>query len=181
MMNKPTRVTLTEERINKIKEKYGYSNLTVFSPSFLDDYKKKITGFFSTQEQQDYLSANMDRVTEFVIADRTSLGMSKFANSPEAIQMDSEYVELTDDSFTIKPGYEYVETLFIHQLLHAASRQKGNNRNLTGVTEFIRDEEGKAVKGPNNKKNLALNEGLTRYFAEKISGNKVPNEVDPSS
>lgn len=179
MMNKPERATLTEERINKIKEKYGYSSLSVFSPSFLEEYKGKITGFFPNPEQQEYLSTNMERITEFVIADRVSLGMSPFANSPETIQMDSEYVELTDDSFTIKPGYEYVETLFIHQLLHAASRQKGNNRNLTGVAEFIRDEEGKAIKGPNNKKNLALNEGLTRYFAEKISGSQVPNEVDP--
>lgn len=179
MMNKPVRVTLTEERIKKIKDKYGYSSFAVFSPSFLSEYKSKITGFFPTPEQQEYLTTNMDNVTEFIIADRTSRGMSAFANSPETIQMDSEYVELSDDSFTIKPGYEYVETLFVHQLLHAATRQKGNSRNLTGVAEFIRDEAGNVAKGPNNKKNLALNEGLTRYFAEKISGSIVPNEVDP--
>lgn len=178
MKNKPQKVTLTEERIKKIKEKYKYTSLDVFSPSFLSEYKDQIATYFQTPEQQEYLRANMDRITEFCIADRLSNGLSPLCNGSEYIQMDSSFVDLTDDSFSIKPGSEYVETMLVHQLLHAATRQKGNNRNLTGVVEFIRDEAGKAVRGPNNKKNVALNEGLTRYFAEKISGKPIPNEVD---
>ena len=178
-MNRPERVTLTQERLNQIKDKKKYSIYEVFSPSFLSEYRTKIKEFFPNPEQQKYLDDNMDQVTEFIISDRSALGLSPFANSRNTITMDSEYVELTDDSFTIKPGYEYMETLFIHQLLHSATRHKGNDYNLTGVAEFIRDAEGNVAKAPNNKKNLALNEGLTRYFAEKISGKKVPNEVDP--
>lgn len=176
-MNKqPQRVTITPEREQQLKEHYGYSKLFTFSPSFLDEYKEQIVAYFPNPEAKKRLLENMGTITEFFIADRTKNGLSRLCCGASCIQMDEEYAEITDTSFHLKDGYEYIETIFVHELLHAASRQKGNT--ISGVMEFIRDADGKAIKGPNNRKNIGLNEGLTQFFAEKISGKKVPDDID---
>ena len=178
MNRQPQRISIDKEYEKQIKEKYGYSFLYAFSASFLEEYKEKIIDFFPNPAAKLYLQGNMDQIKEFFIADRISNGLSRLCCGGPAIQMDIEFADITDTSFKLKEGYDYIETIFIHELLHAATRQKGNNRNLTGVLEFIRDENGKVVDGPNNRKNVGLNEGLTQFFAEKISGSRVPDEID---
>lgn len=174
-MNKaPERLKVSDERAGKIRKKYGYSEVYVFSPSFLEEYKDLIVKYFPSEEQQQALMANMNNISEFVIGDRVAAGLSRLCCSSESIQMDIGYADITDDSFRLKDGYEYIETVLVHELLHAATRQKGNSRNLTGILEFVRDESGKVV----GKKNVGLNEGITQFLAEKITGRPVPNKID---
>lgn len=177
MKNKPQKLTISEQRERDIKNKYKYSEVHVFSPSFLEEYKEAILRYFPKPERQDVLRENMEKITEFIIGDRVNRGLSRLCCSAQTIHMDTQYAEITEDSFEIKPGCEYIQTIFVHELLHAASRQTGNQRNLTGILDFIRDENGNVVKGSNNRKYIALNEGITQFFAERIMA-PVSNEID---
>lgn len=175
MKNKPQKLTISEQREQEIKNKYNYSEVHVFSPSFLEEYKEAILKYFPGQ--QDELRENMEKITEFIIGDRVNNGLSRLCCTQQVIHMDTQYADISEDSFTLKPDCQYIQTIFVHELLHAAARQTGNNRNLTGILDFIRDENGNVVKGPNNRKYVALNEGITQFFAERIVA-PVPNEID---
>lgn len=175
-MNKtPERLTISPEREEKIKKKYGYSKVTVYSPSFLSDYIEKIASIFPDPVQQETVRQNMSQISEFIIGDRFNAGLGRLCCSSDAIHMEESLADITDSSFSIKEGHEYLETIFIHELLHAAARQnQGNLKNLTGVLEFERNEKGEVV----GRKNVGLNEGITQLLAEKISGQTVPDEID---
>ena len=175
-MNKtPERLTISPEREDKIKKKYGYSKIYVYSPSFLGEYINKIVSIFPDPIQQETVRNNMSQISEFVIGDRFSAGLGRLCCSSDAIHMEESLVDITDSSFSIKEGNEYLETIFIHELLHAAARQnQGNLKNLTGVLEFERNEKGEVV----GRKNVGLNEGITQLLAEKISGQPVPDDID---
>lgn len=175
-MNKnPERLTISPEREEKIKKKYGYSKVTVYSPSFLSEYIEKIAGIFKDPVQQETVRQNMSQISEFIIGDRFSAGLGRLCCSHDAIHMEESLADITDSSFSIKEGHEYLETIFIHELLHAAARHnQGNLRNLTGVLEFERNEKGEVV----GRKNVGLNEGITQLLAEKISGQVVPDDID---
>lgn len=175
-MNKnPERLTISPEREEKIKKKYGYSKVTVYSPSFLSEYIDKIASIFPDPVQQETVRNNMAHISEFVIGDRFSAGLGRLCCSSDAIHMEESLADITDSSFSIKEGHEYLETIFIHELLHAAARHnQGNLRNLTGVLEFERNEKGEVV----GRKNVGLNEGITQLLAEKISGQVVPDDID---
>lgn len=175
MKNKPQKLTISEQREQEIKNKYNYSEVHVFSPSFLEEYKEAILKYFP--DQQDELRENMEKITEFIIGDRVNNGLSRLCCTQQVIHMDTQYADISEDSFTLKPDCQYIQTIFVHELLHAASRQTGNKRNLTGILDFIRDENGNVVNGPNNRKYVALNEGITQFFAERIVA-PVPNEID---
>lgn len=175
-MNKnPERLTISPEREEKIKKKYGYSKVTVYSPSFLSEYIEKIAGIFKDPVQQETVRQNMSQISEFIIGDRFNAGLGRLCCSHDAIHMEESLADITDSSFSIKEGHEYLETIFIHELLHAAARHnQGNLRNLTGVLEFERNEKGEVV----GRKNVGLNEGITQLLAEKISGQVVPDDID---
>lgn len=175
-MNKnPERLTISPEREEKIKKKYGYSKIYVYSPSFLSEYIEKIAGIFKDPVQQETVRQNMSQISEFIIGDRFSAGLGRLCCSHDAIHMEESLADITDSSFSIKEGHEYLETIFIHELLHAAARHnQGNLRNLTGVLEFERNEKGEVV----GRKNVGLNEGITQLLAEKISGQVVPDDID---
>ena len=175
-MNKnPERLTISPEREEKIKKKYGYSKVTVYSPSFLSEYIEKIAGIFKDPVQQETVRQNMSQISEFIIGDRFCAGLGRLCCSSDAIHMEESLADITDSSFSIKEGHEYLETIFIHELLHAAARHnQGNLRNLTGVLEFERNEKGEVV----GRKNVGLNEGITQLLAEKISGQVVPDDID---
>lgn len=175
-MNKnPERLTISPEREEKIKKKYGYSKIYVYSPSFLSEYIEKIAGIFKDPVQQETVRQNMSQISEFIIGDRFNAGLGRLCCSHDAIHMEESLADITDSSFSIKEGHEYLETIFIHELLHAAARHnQGNLRNLTGVLEFERNEKGEVV----GRKNVGLNEGITQLLAEKISGQVVPDDID---
>lgn len=175
-MNKnPERLTISPEREEKIKKKYGYSKIYVYSPSFLSEYIEKIAGIFKDPVQQETVRQNMSQISEFIIGDRFNAGLGRLCCSYDAIHMEESLADITDSSFSIKEGHEYLETIFIHELLHAAARHnQGNLRNLTGVLEFERNEKGEVV----GRKNVGLNEGITQLLAEKISGQVVPDDID---
>lgn len=174
-MNKePRRIFVSEERTLEEKKKNHYTEYYVYDPDFLEEYKQQIIDSFSDNpELQAIVSSNMNEITEFIIGDRVNNGLSRLCCSQKQIHMDTQFADLTEDSFSLKPGCEYIETILVHELLHAASRKKG----LTGVIDYLRDENGKVI----GRKNVGLNEGITQYLAEQITGKVVSDEIDSYS
>lgn len=171
MNKKPRRIPISKERIEKIKNKEKYKEVYVFDPDFLEEYKEQIISSFSDVTFKERLRKNMDKICEFIICDRVKNGLSRLVCSGDTIQMDIQFADITENSFTIKPGCEYIETIFVHELLHAASQKQ---RPLNGITEYVRNEEGKVI----NRKSVGLNEGITQLLAEKITKKTVSKEID---
>ena len=171
-MNKePRRIFISEEREIEEKKKYKYTELYIYDPDFLAEYKQQIINSFSDNlDLQRRVEMNMSDITEVVIGDRVKSGQSRLILTNKQIHLDSGYVDITDNSFTLKPGTEYIETNLIRTLLYAASRKKG----LTGIIDYERDESGKVI----GRKNTGLNGGIAQYLAEKITGKAVPVEED---
>lgn len=175
MIKAPERLTISQEREEKLKKQFGYTKVSVYSPSFLSEYIDKIVSFFPDPAYQEVLRTNMAQISEFVIGDRLNAGLSRLACSQDSIHMDSNYANETETTFQLIEGYEYIETIFVHELLHAAARRnQGNMRNLTGVVEFVYDENGKAV----GRKNIGLNEGITQLLAEKMTKTTLDDSID---
>ena len=174
-MNKePRRIFVSEERTLEEKKKNHYTEYYVYDPDFLEEYKQQIIDSFQgNPELQAIVSSNMNEITEFIIGDRVNNGLSRLCCSQKQIHMDTQFANLTENSFSLKPGCEYIETILVHELLHAASRKKG----LTGVIDYLRDETGKVI----GRKNVGLNEGITQYLAEQITGKAVSDEIDSYS
>ena len=175
MIKTPERLTISEEREEKLKKQYGYSRVYVYSPSFLSEYIEKIVSIFPNPEQQEIVRKNMSQISEFVIGDRFNAGLGRLSCSKDTIHMEESLANITDTSFSLAEGCEYLETIFIHELLHAAARRnQGNMRNLSGVVEFVYDKDGNAI----GRKNIGLNEGITQLLAERISNQVVSDEID---
>ncbi len=174
-MNKePRRIFVSEERALEEKKKNHYTEYYVYDPDFLEEYKQLIVESFSDNpELQASVSSNMNEITEFIIGDRVNNGLSRLCCSQKQIHMDTQFADLTEDSFSLKPGCEYIETILVHELLHAAARRKG----LTGVIDYLRDDNGKVI----GRKNVGLNEGITQFLAEQITGKPVSDEIDSYS
>lgn len=174
MNRQPNRMDITNEREEKLKKKYGYSTILAFNPEFLTEYGEKIIASLPI-DKSDAIKAKFNSISEFIVADRLQSGHNSMCCTPDSIHMDSSFFDVSDNSFAIKEGNEYVETLFIHELLLAASRSNARNkRNAVGIVEYERDEKGRIT----NSKKTGLNAGITRYLAEKISNQPVPAEVD---
>lgn len=166
MNRTPKRLTISDEQAEKIRKKYGYSKLYAFSPSFLEEYKDEILRHFSDEEQRKNISNNMSNIKAFIIGDRLRVGLSRLCCSRDTIHMDISFADIVGDSFSLKKGCEYIETIFVHELLHAASRQNMLSGIETIDTVTLR------------KKNVGLNEGITQFLAEQVTKQKVPDEID---
>ena len=171
MSKEPRRIMISSEREDEEKKRNKYTKLYVYDPDFLDGYKSQIIETFaSNPELQARVAKNMGDITEVVVGDRVNTGQSRIILAKKQIHLDMGYVDLSEDTFTIKPGNEFIETNFVRTLLYAASRKKG----LTGVVEYELDENGKVI----GRKNVGLNGGIAQYLAEDITGVKVPLEED---
>lgn len=172
MNSRPVRINVPEEEIERIKKKTKATEVYVYDPSFLSEYADKIIATFPENER-DIIKKRIGEVKYFVICDKLDLG--KLQSGPDKIYMLTEYADITDTSFSLKPEHEYIETIFIHELLHNASRYKGKDgKTINGIREALYDDNGNYLKS----KNIALNEGITQYLAEKISGQPVDDDID---
>jgi len=172
MNKKPRRINISAERAAKINAKEQYSEVYVFDPDFLEEYKNIIINASKDNpELQERMRINMSSISEFIIADRVKNGLGRLVCTKDSIHMDIQFADITNDSFSIRPGHEYIETIFVHELLHAAARRKIG---LTGIADYLRDENGKVV----GRKNDGLNEGITQFLTEQITGKTVPDEID---
>jgi len=175
MIKKPERVTISETQEEILKKNYGYSRVSVYSPSFLEEYIEKIVNFFPDSERQDIARRNMSGIKTFIIGDRFNAGQGRLLCTRNAIHMEESLANITESSFSIAEGHEYLETIFIHELLHAASRTKeASSKYSSGVIEYDYDDKNRII----GRKNIGLNEGITQYLAEKISGQTVSDEID---
>ena len=171
MSKEPRRILISEEREELERKANKYTHLYVYDPDFLDGYKQQIIdSFASNPELQARVAKNMGDITEVVVGDRVRSGQSRIILAKKQIHLDEGYVDLSENTFTIKPGMEHLETNLVRTLLYAASRKKG----LTGVVEYERDENGKVV----GRKNVGLNGGIAQYLAEEITDKPVPEQED---
>lgn len=177
MSKEPRRINLSEERV-KVSKGKQYTQFNAYDPECLEEYEELILSkFASNPELQALLKANMDKVTEFIIGDRLNSGVGVSASvfnsdGSRQIHMDTLFFDERDNTFTVKPDCDYFDTLVVDALLHVAAGKKGN---LTGVLERERNAEGKST---GKKKNSGLNEGITQYIAEAITGKKIPEEAN---
>lgn len=172
MNSRPTRIRVSNEELKKIKKEYSASEVYVYSPSFLLEYMEKIVANFP-EEKKDIIMKRLEKVKYFVLSDNVSCGM--LCSDPDKICMRMKCADISDSSFSLKKGYEYLETIFVHELLHNASRRiASNGASKNGVQETKFDDEGHVIK----KECVALNEGITQFLAERISGRKVDDKLD---
>jgi len=171
MIKTPKRIPVTEEIKQRYKQ-YNYSEFYVFDTDFLEEYKEKIINIFLSEEKRRKIKDNMGSINEFVIGDRIRAGLGRLCCSSTSIHMDISFADITEDSFKLKPGCEYIETIFIHELLHAAS--KNPITGAMGIEEHVFDSLGRRI----GRKNTGLNEGITQFLAEKISGKPVDDSID---
>ena len=172
MNSRPTRISVSSEELERIKKRNNASEVYVYSPSFLSEYIEKIIATFP-EEKKAIIRERLDKVKYFVIADNISCGI--LCSEPDRICMKKEFADISDSSFSLKEGYEYLETVFIHELLHNASnRTARNGAAKSGVKETKFDDAGNVIK----EECIALNEGITQFLAERISGRKVDDAHD---
>ena len=142
MSKEPRRILISEEREELERKANKYTHLYVYDPDFLDGYKQQIIdSFASNPELQARVAKNMGDITEVGVGDRVRNGQSRIILAKKQIHLDEGYVDLSENTFTIKPGKEHLETNLVRTLLYAASRKKG----LTGVVEYEINENGKVV------------------------------------
>jgi len=167
MNNELEILTVSKEREDKIKQKYGYTDLYVVDPSFLAGTRKKIIGLFEDVNVANKLLSNMSRISEVYIGNNSKKG--PIFSTSESIHVDLSLVTISENSIFFN---QELEDKFIYHLLHSASRGNGTERSLTGIVENEKDENGKTV----GKKYVGLNNGIAKYLASDISGKQTAED-----
>ncbi len=172
-MSNPVRIHLDAVTEEEIKKKYGYSSMVAFSTSFLEDYKRRILENADEKYRHD-MSIKLEIINGVLIADLYKGGISHSSYSDMSIHIDNNLVEMTPDSFVVKPGCEYFETILVNEMFHAASIQPDNRHYVHGIVEEVTNKNGKTQR----LKNVGLNEGISHFLAEKVTHRPIPEEID---
>lgn len=172
-MSNPVRIPLDAVEEEEIKKRYGYSSIAAFSSSFLEEYKRSILENVD-EKYRDRLKIRLEVINGALIGDLYKGGISHSRYTDWLIHIDSNLVDMTDDSFTVKTGCDYFETILVNEMFHAASVQPDNRNYVNGIVEAVTNKDGHIRR----LKNVGLNEGISYFLAEKVTHKPIPDEID---